>query len=148
MTYLHVKIKDIQIYSVSIPLKAPVKMAGVTIQSADNIIIHIIGNNGIFGWGEASSAPTMTGEFVQGMVAAAQFLKSRLVGASITSLQDIKTLIETPLYGNDGAISAIEMAMLDLFARSNNCSLIELLGGAKRQSARALTMIAGGTLDE
>ena len=41
MTYLHVKIKDIQIYSVSIPLKAPVKMAGVTIQSADNIIIHI-----------------------------------------------------------------------------------------------------------
>ena len=148
MTYLHVKIEDIQIYSVSIPLKAPVKMAGVTIQSADNIIIHITGNNGISGWGEASSAPTMTGEFVQGMVAAAQFLKSRLVGAPITSLQDIKTLIETPLYGNDGAISAIEMAMLDLFARSNNCSLIELLGGAKRQSARALTMIAGGTLDE
>ena len=148
MSFSQVKIADIQIYSVSIPLKAPVKMAGVTVQSAENIIICVLGDNGISGWGEASSAPTMTGEFVQGMVAAAHFLKSRLIGASITNLQDIKRLIKTPLYGNDGAISAIEMAMLDMFARTNSCSLIELLGGATRQSARALTMIAGGTLDE
>ena len=148
MTFQDVKIKEIQVYSVSIPLKAPVKMAGVTVLTAENIIISINGDNKHVGWGEASSAPTMTGEFVQGMAAAADFIKSRIIGASISSLQDIKTLIQTPLYGNDGAISAMEMAMLDLFARTNNCSLIELLGGAKRPSARALTMIAGGTLDE
>ena len=148
MTFQDVKIKEIQVYSVSIPLKTPVKMAGVTVLTAENIIISINGDNKHVGWGEASSAPTMTGEFVQGMAAAADFIKSRIIGASISSLQDIKTLIQTPLYGNDGAISAIEMAMLDLFARTNNCSLIELLGGAKRPSARALTMIAGGTLDE
>ena len=148
MTYLKVTIDDIQIYSVSIPLKAPVKMAGVTVNTADNLIIKIIGSNGYIGWGEASSAPTMTGEFVQGMAAAAHFVKSAMIGASISNLQDIKTLINTPLYGNEGAISAIEMAMLDLFARTNNCSLVELLGGAKRQSTRALTMIAGGTLEE
>ena len=54
MTYLQVNVEDIQIYPVCIPLKAPVKMAGVTVQSADNIIICVQGDNGIVGWGEAS----------------------------------------------------------------------------------------------
>ena len=148
MTYLHVKIEDIQIYPVSIPLKAPVKMAGISVETADNLMVSVIGDNGIIGWGEASSAPTMTGEFVQGMAAAAQFVKLSIVGKIISNLQDIKALIKTPLYGNEGAISALEMAMLDLFARTNNCSLADLLGGSKRQSVRALTMIAGGTLEE
>ncbi len=49
-------------------------MAGISVETADNLIVSIIGDNGNIGWGEASSAPTMTGEFVQGMVAAAQFV--------------------------------------------------------------------------
>ena len=55
-----------------------------------------------------------------------------VVGSDMKNLADIKVILNTPLYRNQGAISAIEMAMLDLFARTNNCSLIELLGGPKR----------------
>ena len=148
MTYINVIIDDVEIYSVSIPLKSRIKMAGVSLDTADNVIIKIVGHNTLVGWGEASSAPTMTGEFVEGMVAASRFLGSRIVGRKISSLQDIKNLLDTPLYSNEGAISAMEMAMLDLFSRSNNIPLIELFGGSKRQSARALYMIAGGTIEE
>ena len=45
MTFQDVKIKEIQVYSVSIPLKTPVKMAGVTVLTAENIIISINGDN-------------------------------------------------------------------------------------------------------
>ncbi len=148
MTYINVTIDDVQIYSVSIPLKSRIKMAGVSLDTADNVIIKIVGHNSLVGWGEASSAPTMTGEFVEGMVAASKFLGTRIVGKNISRLQDIKDLLDTPLYSNEGAISAMEMAMLDLFSRSNNIPLVELFGGSKRQSARALFMIAGGTLEE
>ena len=148
MSYINVNIQNVEIFSVSMPLKSRIKMAGVILDTADNLIIKISGDNGLIGWGEASSAPTMTGEFVEGMVSAAKFLKSMVVGSDIKNLADIKVLLNTPLYGNEGTISAIEMAMLDLFARTNNCSLIELLGGPKRDSSRALYMIAGGTIDE
>ena len=148
MTYINVTIDHVQIYSVSIPLKSRIKMAGVSLDTADNVIIKIVGHNSLVGWGEASSAPTMTGEFVEGMVAASKFLGTRIVGNNISRLQDIKDLLDTPLYSNEGAISAMEMAMLDLFSRSNNIPLVELFGGSKRQSARALFMIAGGTLEE
>ena len=148
MTYINVTIDHVQIYSVSIPLKSRIKMAGVSLDTADNVIIKIVGHNSLVGWGEASSAPTMTGEFVEGMVAASKFLGTRIVGNNISKLQDIKELLDTPLYSNEGAISAMEMAMLDLFSRSNNIPLVELFGGSKRQSARALYMIAGGTIEE
>ena len=148
MSYINVNIQNVEIFSVSMPLKSRIKMAGVILDTADNLIIKISGDNGLIGWGEASSAPTMTGEFVEGMVSAAKFLKSIVVGSDIESLTDIKAILNTPLYANQGAISAMEMAMLDLFSRTNNYSLIELFGGPKRDSSRALYMIAGGTLDE
>ena len=44
--------------------------------------------------GEASSAPTMTGEFVEGMVSAAKFLKSIVVGSDIENLDGHKGYIK------------------------------------------------------
>ncbi len=37
------------------------KMAGETITAAQNILVRIEASNGTVGWGEAASAPTMTG---------------------------------------------------------------------------------------
>ena len=79
--------------SFSVILKSRIKMAGVILDTADNLIIKISGDNGLIGWGEASSAPTMTGEFVEGMVSAAKFLKSMVVGSDIKNLADIKVFI-------------------------------------------------------
>ena len=51
MTYINVTIDDVQIYSVSIPLKSRIKMAGVSLDTADNVIIKIVGHNSLVGWG-------------------------------------------------------------------------------------------------
>src|SRR3954465_11290347 len=47
---------------VALPLKAPMKMAGVTITKAENLIVRVELADGQVGWGEAPSAPTMTGD--------------------------------------------------------------------------------------
>ena len=72
-------IKSIDIYILKIPLNKPIKMAGISVDSAENLFVKITNQNDNYGWGEASSAPTMTGEFSQGMFAAATFLKNILV---------------------------------------------------------------------
>jgi len=51
-------------------MKKPVFMAGVEIRRADNVLLRIEADSGVVGWGEAASAPTMTGETVESMMAA------------------------------------------------------------------------------
>ena len=75
----YIVIKDIEVMTMKIPLKKPIKMSGLTISFAENLFIKVIDENGFIGWGEASSAPTMTGEFSEGMFAAAIFLKNQLM---------------------------------------------------------------------
>ena len=68
------KIAKIEACAVAIPLKMPIKMSGILIETCDNLIVKVTDTEGNVGWGEASSAPTMTGETVEGLVAATNFM--------------------------------------------------------------------------
>ena len=128
-------IKKIDIYTLKIPLKKPVKMAGITIDSAENLFVKITNQNNNYGWGEASSAPTMTGEFSEGMFSAAVFLKDFLINNTLKSLDDLKVLKNIPLYENKGTKSAFEIALLDLIAKEHKIPLFQLFApDAKRHS--------------
>ncbi|GIR68305.1 MAG: hypothetical protein CM15mP73_1260 [Hyphomicrobiales bacterium] len=67
------------------------------------------------------------------MVAAIDFMKDRLLGKEILQQSDIKDVISSTIYGNSGAKSAIDMALYDLFGKSEDKPLYETLGGAKRE---------------
>src|SRR5262245_18809191 len=55
-------IRRVDAIPVALPLKAAMKMAGETITAAHNILVRIEAGDGTVGWGEAASAPTMTGD--------------------------------------------------------------------------------------
>jgi L-alanine-DL-glutamate epimerase-like enolase superfamily enzyme len=74
------QIKRIEPIAVSLPMRKPVFMAGVEIRQADNILVRIEADNGMVGWGEAASAPTMTGETVESMMAAVHYLTPAVEG--------------------------------------------------------------------
>ncbi len=74
------KIKRIEPIAVSLPMKKPVQMAGETVAHADNVFVRIESDDGVVGWGEAASAPTMTGETVAGMMAAIELMAPKLLG--------------------------------------------------------------------
>ena len=63
-------------------MKKPVKMAGETVARADNVLVRIESDGGAVGWGEAASAPTMTGETVASMMAASDPHDAGSAGAS------------------------------------------------------------------
>ena len=78
-----VVLKRVTAIPVAMPLRKPMLMAGVRIESAENLLVRIEADNGLVGWGEAASAPTMTGDLQAGMVAAG--LAGAVVGASAVS---------------------------------------------------------------
>ena len=80
-------VRRIDAIPVALPLKAPMKMAGVTITKAENLIVRVEAADGTVGWGEAPSAPTMTGDTQGGLVAAVRdHLAPLLAGQAMPSI--------------------------------------------------------------
>src|SRR5947199_1606083 len=125
-------IRRIDAIAVALPLKSPMKMAGITITTAENLLVRVESADGNVGWGEAPSAPTMTGDTLGGLVAAVRdHLAPLLIGENATG--DHRALLQRSLVGNSGAHSAIEMALLDLTGRAAGKRLIDLVARPRRQ---------------
>src|ERR1700754_2159757 len=74
-------IRRVDAIPVALPLKAPMQMSGITIATAENLLVRIEATDGTVGWGEAASAPTMTGDTLGGLTAAVRdHLAPLLVG--------------------------------------------------------------------
>ncbi len=56
------KIKRITPIAVSLPMIKPVKMSLEEVSHAHNVLVRLETDGGVVGWGEAASAPTMTGK--------------------------------------------------------------------------------------
>ncbi len=105
------------------------KMAGITISRAENLLVRVEATSGHVGWGEAPSAPTMTGDTLGGLVAAVRdHLAPLLIGKDAD--RDHGPALRRSLVGNCGAHSALEMALLDLAGRASGRRLIDIVGEA------------------
>ena len=137
------RISKIDAFTVVLPLTTPVKLSTITIPACDNLLVRISDDSGRVGWGEASSAPMMTGETSPGMVAAVRFMKQRLEGCEINEAAALPELIEPLMHGNQAAKSAIDMALLDLIGQHQQKPLYEVLGGRQRERAAMIWRISG-----
>src|SRR5258708_5416454 len=120
------KIERLEPVAVSLPLTQPIKRSKGVLTSADNVLVRLEAG-GVVGWGEAGSAPTMTGEFVESMVAAIRHLAPFLEGARLSDIAQLSALMDANLYGNSGAKAAIEMAAHDALGKSLGKPVYKLL---------------------
>src|SRR2546425_9716874 len=86
-------IRRVDAIPVALPLKAPMTMSGVTIATAENLLVRIEAKGGAVGFGEAASAPTMTGDTLEGLIAAVRdHLAPVLVGQDALA-HDLKRIM-------------------------------------------------------
>ena len=135
------KIKSIEPIAVSLPMKKPVQMSGEIVARADNVFVRIEADNGLTGWGEAASSPTMTGETVAGMMAAIDYLTPKLVRRAADDLSAASAAMEAGMYGNSGAKAAIDIALHDLLGRASGRPVHSLLGAKQRNRIPVLAVI-------
>ena len=140
-------IRRVEAIPIALPLKSPMKMAGITITTAENLLVRIETADGQVGWGEAPSAPTMTGDTLGGLVAAVRdHLAPLLIGKDAST--DHRPLLQRSLVGNSGAHSAIEMALLDLSGRAAGKRLIDLVDRPKRQRVAPMWLLGNATTEQ
>ena len=142
-------IRRIDAIPVALPMKKPMKMAGVTIAHAENILVRIESADGTVGWGEAASAPTMTGDTLGGLVIAVRdHLAPLLIGEDAWMRPRLMAKLAGALLGNTGAHSAVEMAILDLAGHAAKMPLIDLVGRSKRKSVAPMWLLGNATQDQ
>jgi L-alanine-DL-glutamate epimerase-like enolase superfamily enzyme len=126
------RIKTIEPIAVSLPMLKPVIMAGEEVRRADNVLVCIAADNGLVGWGEAAAAPVMTGETLESIVAAVQYLEPALDGRDATDIDGALAAMDGRMYGNHSAKAAIEIALHDLAGKAAAKPVHALLGDKKR----------------
>ena len=125
------------------------KMAGVNITHAQNVLVRIEAKDGTIGWGEAASAPTMTGDTLGSLVTAVRdHLAPLLMNADAWERAELVRRMKAALVGNSGAHSAVEMALLDLAGRVAQVPLIELVGGAVRAGVEPMWLLGNKTTEQ
>lgn len=141
------RLRSVTPVAVRLPLASPIKMAGITIAHAENLLVRVEDEMGNVGWGEAASAPTMTGDMPAGLVAAIEFMAPQIAGTEVEELGAFAERVEGLMYGNHAAKSAVDMAVHDLKGRREGLPVVDLLGGAKRARTPVLWILATAQAD-
>ena len=142
-------IRRVDAIPLALPLKTPMKMSAETITAAQNLLVRIEAADGSVGWGEAASAPTMTGDTLGGLVAAVRdHLAPMLTGKDARDWQALRPALHRALLGNGGAHSAVEMAVLDLIGRASGKRLIDLVARPRRNGVKPMWLLGNKTADE
>lgn len=139
-------VRRVDAIPVALPLKAPMKMANSTVAAAENVVVRIEAADGTVGWGEAASAPTMTGDTQGGLVAAVRdHLAPLLAGKDAASWPELRKTMHRALAGNGGAHSAVEMALLDLIGRATGKRLIDIVAKPRRNGVKPMWLLGNPT---
>jgi len=125
-----VKITDIELRMLRVPLKTPFKTALRTVDTVEDIVVLVRTDTGHTGHGEAPATAVITGD-THGSIAEAieRFIKPRLIGQEIANLNRICGLIQGALERNTSAKAAVEIAVYDLWAQLYDAPLYKMLGG-------------------
>ena len=144
------QIVAVQAIPLMLPLKKPMLMGGgQRFERSETLVVRIEAASGLVGWGEASAAPTMTGDTLPGMVAAVDaHLAPRLIGRNALDRARLSRELATAVIGNTGAKSACDVALNDLVGRHLGVSMTELLGGAVRDSVLTMCLLGNARIAE
>ncbi len=126
------RIVDIQVGELSLPLAHPFKTALRTVERLEDIVVRVIGEDGSMGYGEAPPTAVITGDTKGSILCAIQdFIKPAIVGMDLMDLPAVMEKLNGCMVHNTTPKAAVDMALYDLWAKAQGKPLYQLLGGAR-----------------
>ena len=125
------QITHTEIYRFSIPME-PFSIATGTMTHAQNVFIRVHTDAGIYGVGECSAFPFITGETQDTCIAMAKQFATLWQGQSPLFIEARLKQLNDFTAGNTTIKSAFDMALYDIAAKKAQLPLYRFLGGIKR----------------
>jgi L-alanine-DL-glutamate epimerase-like enolase superfamily enzyme len=116
-------------------LKTPFRFGNVVRTTSANVLVRVVGEDGLVGYGEACPVPQLTAETQESVVALVeQRVAPELVGEDARRWRPLLARIAKRLFQASFTQAAIDMALLDLAGKSLGVAVHELLGGRYRDA--------------
>lgn len=139
------RITHVRATPLDVPMKKAFGIAGGAQEVARNVLVEVVLASGERGWGEAAPLPAFNGETQADALATIASLTDAVLGRDAAGWRDLAARIhEAP---SASGACALETAIVDAFARSQQTSLLELFGGAERDLVTDITITTGSVDD-
>ena len=140
------KLVDIQIGKLSLPLAHPFKTALRTVERIEDVAVKVIGDDGRVGYGEAPPTAVITGDTTGSILCAIEdYIKPALVGMDLDDFPAVMRKLNSCLVHNTSPKAAVDMALYDLWAKGQGKPLYQLLGNARGSFETDLTISVNPT---
>lgn len=130
---MNLKISRIDVFRVDMPYSGGIYhlSGGRTYESFDATFVRITTNNGIEGWGESTPfGATFIAAHALGVRAGIAEIAPSLVGLDPRDVERINDAMDAALVGHEHAKTAIDVACWDIFGKSVDLPVYQLLGGS------------------
>ena len=145
------KIKKIEVYQVDLPYAGGVyKLSGGrTYTSFDATITRVVTACGIEGWGESTPfGGTYIAAHALGVRAGIEEVAPHLLGADPRQVDRINDRMDQVLVGHNHAKTPLDVACWDIFGKSVEMPICDLLGGRIDQRMPVISSIGSGSPED
>lgn len=135
------KITDIKLGILSVPLRVPFKTALRTVNQVEDVIVEVHTDTGNIGYGEAPPTGVITGDTTGAIIGAIKdHIKKTLIGREVDDFEMLMISLNQCIVKNTSAKAALDMALWDLYGQLYKIPVYKLLGGSRKQVITDITI--------
>ncbi len=135
------KITEVRLASISVPLRVPFKTALRTVNSVEDVIVEVHTDTGHVAYGEAPPTGVITGDTTGAIVGAMRdHIIKIMVGRDVDDLEETLQALNRCVVHNTSAKAAMDMAIYDLYGQKYQIPVYKLLGGNRKGIVTDITI--------
>ena len=135
------KITEVRLGKISVPLRVPFKTALRRVDSVEDVIVEIVTDTGHKGYGEAPPTGVITGDTTDAIIGAIRdHISKKIIGLDMDNFEDVIQEVQSSIVHNSSAKAAVDMALYDLYGQLFNIPVYKLFGGARKSITTDITI--------
>jgi L-Ala-D/L-Glu epimerase len=148
MDFSQLRITHTEIFKLNVLLKQPFVISLGTVTEANNVVVRIHTNAGLYGMGEACPFVMIVGETQAGEFEIAKSIAQLIKGKNPLEIENRLAEIGRVFVHNPTIRSAFDMALYDILGKYTGLPLYALLGGAQDRTIATDMTVGIGSPDQ
>jgi L-alanine-DL-glutamate epimerase-like enolase superfamily enzyme len=133
-------IQQVEVYHVTLEYREPFRIAPGVSTEANNVVVKLITDYGVTGWGESSPSKRVTGETAGTVTRTLDKIGPKLLRMCPLRIEQDVELMDTIVGGNPAAKAAVDMALHDILGKTVGKPLFMLIGGYRTEVITDITL--------
>lgn len=135
------KITEVKLGKISVPLRVPFKTALRTVNSVEDVVVEIHTDTGAVGYGEAPPTGVITGDTTGAIIGAIKdHISKVIIGKDVDDFENLMMAVQSSMVKNTSAKAAVDMALWDLYGQLYKIPAYKLMGGSRKTICTDITI--------